>query len=896
VSYSHAENLSKPLLLPGQPDVEVDAAITALANKMRSEGATQSEIDRATSNARFATQTLEVRDSWAFPTVRLKAPGKSWLVEDIANRLELSYNYSITRYRDVLIQKRREWQWQARIGYGYDFSREAYIQPFKHILGAIPLVDIYKDVKFYYLPSRFNTSAELGRSRTEEDRRNPPETRPYIRSFTHARTGSFAYKLSEDGLLNLDGNYNTSLQTSLLHMETELSRNEFGEIQYDDQNFPVLVQRQSSEIFGDIFFSHGGLYFGIPINYQQQVAINSRPKIPPLFDLDRFIDFNMSYQVTYGWQENLQQAGLGRAARFNANANIQMNFRIKSLFDPLFDFAEDKTDGSSAPASRSMIPGRRGSVPQVDESKTDLLEKQKEVERMQQELKQSQPEQYERMKDQLEKSIADLAKLTGVKSALNPQSPDSLAIPKDSLATESSFPGIGRILGMGAYYLIKIPFLDYENLSITFSENNSSTVTGVRGETGFSTFWSSNILGNPTSADFGPSRLYQLGLVSDPNPASGTIAFKRSFPFIGIDNYQRGLRAGNPNGNYTDNFSQSNNFSIKTNRPLWTGARIDFNWDLRWSTNKNYQLSTDASGVQTITSMTSTGNIERSYLSFPDFLFFSAFNTNVSAVNKRYQELNNEDNLNRRATSEKLAQAFEEGFEAMPWLSKVLSGFLPRVNWGLRWDGIEKIGLIEGFADRISLEHRYSSTISMAYRNSQDDGARIIENKRVGYNFAPLLGLTFNFNKVWNGDVSINSRWGKQRTYDLNTSSNNIVESSTDEISITANYKRTGFDFPLFGLALKNDIDFSIAFSLNKNSSFIYQTSETEVDVNGQPREGTTRISLEPRVRYVVSQRVTASLFYRYQRTKPDSSVGSRIPGTTIHEGGLEIRISITGS
>jgi len=61
-------------------------------------------------------------------------------------------------------------------------------------------------------------------------------------------------------------------------------------------------------------------------------------------------------------------------------------------------------------------------------------------------------------------------------------------------------------------------------------------------------------------------------------------------------------------------------------------------------------------------------------------------------------------------------------------------------------------------------------------------------------------------------------------------------------------------------------------------------------------REGITRISLEPRVRYSISQRVQASLFYRYQRTRPDEEVGSRIPGTTTHEGGLEVRITIAGS
>jgi len=55
----------------------------------------------------------------------------------------------------------------------------------------------------------------------------------------------------------------------------------------------------------------------------------------------------------------------------------------------------------------------------------------------------------------------------------------------------------------------------------------------------------------------------------------------------------------------------------------------------------------------------------------------------MKAVNKRYQELYAADTT--RSKPEVLSQAFEEGFEAVPWLRKVLGGFFPRVNWGFRW-------------------------------------------------------------------------------------------------------------------------------------------------------------------------------------------------------------------
>ena len=49
---------------------------------------------------------------------------------------------------------------------------------------------------------------------------------------------------------------------------------------------------------------------------------------------------------------------------------------------------------------------------------------------------------------------------------------------------------------------------------------------------------------------------------------------------------------------------------------------------------------------------------------------------------------------------------------------------------------------------------------------------------------------------------------------------------------------------------------------------------------------------MEPRVKYVLSQRVNASVYYRLTKIEPDDS-GSRIPGSTTNEAGLDIHISI---
>ncbi len=923
VTYSHAENLSKPLLLADKPDVEVEAAVSALADKLKSEGKSQREIDTEVRNARIATQTLEIRDSWAIPTVRLKAPGESWLVQDVVNRLEMSYNYSVTRFRDPIFRSRRNWQWQARVGYGYDFSRDAYLQPFKKIFDGVPLLDSYRDAKWYFLPSRVSTDATLERSRIEEVERFPVRYRPYTRTFLHGRSANLGFTLSEASLLNLSGSIGANIRTSLLGLETEQVFDVDGNQVVDEFGIPVVTQRQSSAIFGDIFFRNGSINLGPPTNYQQQFSLQSRPAIPNILNLDRFIDFSAGYTVSYNWQQNIQQADQGRTASYNASINSTLNIKLRQMFEPLFG-----KGGSEAPLpDRKPLPGRRTAV-EPEQSPKDSGEEEEKIENLPlrvllERLEQRDPAKFaaeiEKLrpvveqegqlrnmkanaqgKDELERVVKlnediQLARKRAVGLLRNQVEPEG-AEGEGEEGAGSGFNPVSAIAGGFGdllYYGLKVPFLDYDNVAFTFAQSNSSQVGGVRGQTGFTTFWTNTPFSNQPNADVGPSQLYQLGLVSDPNPSSGKIAFRSSFPFIGIEDYRRGLRAPNPSGTFADNYAQSNTFSIKTNRPLWEGARLDLTWDLRWSYNKNYQIRTTALGEQVITSVATTGKLERSFLAFPDFMFFSYFNTNMTSVNERFQELIN-DASDFRNDSEKLAQAFEEGFEAVPWLSSVLANFLPRVNWGIRWDGVEKWSLLSGLADRISLEHRYGSTYGDSWRLSQDDGSRITETKQVGYNFQPLIGIQLGFNQIWGGDLSVTTRWSKKGSFGLNTSASNITEDNMDEITMTAEFKKTGFDMPMFGLTLKNDINFNLAFSLAKNAARIYSISD--LGSGGQPREGTTRITIEPRVRYTVSQRVQASIFYRYQRTKPDAEAGSRIPGTTIHEGGLEMRITIAGS
>ena len=431
--------------------------------------------------------------------------------------------------------------------------------------------------------------------------------------------------------------------------------------------------------------------------------------------------------------------------------------------------------------------------------------------------------------------------------------------------------------------LIKKPFLDYENVQVTFTQTNTAINTGLYGgRPGMGNLWAW-LPFIDDKIEYGPSFLYQLGLVSDPN-GKIRLSPKGGFPFFGFEQ-SPGLRA--PNGNLDDNYSQNNRISITTSRSLWQGAYLDLSWNLGWSYQRNQRIVTDSLGIPKVTSFTSSASVSRSFLTLPPVFVFSVFKSGIKSVASKYAELKL-DPTDKRTDDEKLAQAFEEGFETLPFLSKLLGGFFPRLNWRLRWDGLEKFSIFKSFATRVTLEHAYSSNFEKRWRSFIGQG-QTFEGERTGYDFNPLIGLNLTFKPLWNGNLTGGFRYITSTYYDLNFSAKAIVETFRREISFNISYSKRGFNLPIFGLSLKNDVDITFTYSSSKNSRQTYQARNLS---EALPLDGILRTTMELRFRYMLSTRVTGSLFYRLTKSKSDSR-STFIPGSTINEVGIDLHISI---
>lgn len=563
------------------------------------------------------------------------------------------------------------------------------------------------------------------------------------------------------------------------------------------------MERTEQAIWNDVLTR---AFFGKIYDYRQSFDVRSAPKLPSLWSVDKYFTLNASYGVSYNWRNNFNQEQIGRSAGYSNRITADMNLRLKSLFAPLFvsNSQPEQSTGTTRNRGRGRRTGDRTTGEEDDE--TPLPE-----------------------------------------------------TPADSTAAsqvEENGPGgltRGFLLLKSA---VKYALLDYDQISVRFSQNNSLSGSGLEGEsTGFSNFW-----GFKQDPAIGPTRLFMLGFTND-----------------------LGKRVAIPQTNLSDNYSQKNDLSFSTSRPLWQDAQIDLDWKVGWGLNKTTTYNVNEFGELVQSNIRSTGTLERSFMALPSFLFISGGVTEVEAL----YDPNSPDPIKN------LSDAFVEGFETFPLLAKIpflseLASYIPRPNWRINWSGLEKISFFEGFAKRVSFSHAYSSSYSENWRINPD-GDQEIQSQRIESGFAPLIGLNVTFKELWDGNLTGSIKYNTRNSFSLGVSTRNITEQFSRDINFSASFSKAGFSLPFFGLSLKNDIEMSLSYTSGKNSTVLYDMNNFSEE--GEPQDGTTRTVIEPRVRYVMSSRVTLSIFYKRTSISPEGA--ARIPPSTTNEAGLDVRIAI---
>ncbi len=805
VSYSHSESIAKPLYLPGT-DIKVDEA-AARASQDTSNGANKITGSQLISNS----QTINISDTWSASNIALRIPTSNWIVQNTFNALTLGFNFNKSFSRNPTTLSNSMWVWNANLNYGINFSPDDYFYPANiPIIGTIlGFFKDYRNLKIYFAPQNFAFTFSARRNRSINVNRqvgSSPVQAILAHDFATSRGFNMGWKFTEGGLFNLTANYSVNINSSLAYLEA-------------DDNNNLIPERK---IWRDIL---SGNFFGKDYQYQQNMDIRTSPKLPTIWDIDKYFSLTASYSVGYQWNNNFSQKvggyDAGRSAGFANKSQVGLRLALKSLMQPLF----------------------------AEEQSNQLLQNQKEPN-----LTNNRDRSFNQMNDKNNPAQKN------VEGEKNKNLAADTTAKHDSLATTlvaKKSPITNALLVLKTF--ARVILFDYETISVNFSNDNNVSKSALQGDgTGFGNFW-----GLTYKENNGPSRLFMLGLSSDV-----------------------GLRTPNL-GSLTDVFAQRNNLDLGTSRPLWEGAKIDLSWKVGWTINKSQTFQSDSYGniISTI-QPNETGSITRSFFTLPPVLFLSVFKSGI----KRVSELYDPNSVNK---SDNLSQAFVQGFESFPLLSKLsflknFVNYIPRPNWTISWDGLEKYYPFKSIAERVSLDHSYSSGYTEGWQISPD-GTRMIQTQRIDYGFAPLVGLNMTFAKLWGGNLSGSIKYSVRESFDLGLSTQNITDAFSKDIGLSATYSKTGFEIPLFGLSLKNDIEFTFAYTNSQSSTVNYDMNNYKD--GGIPTDGTSRVTIEPRVKYTISSKVTLAIFYTRSTIQPVGA--SRIPPTTSNEAGLDVHISI---
>ena len=460
--------------------------------------------------------------------------------------------------------------------------------------------------------------------------------------------------------------------------------------------------------------------------------------------------------------------------------------------------------------------------------------------------------------------------------------------PKRGRAKDSTSSNIAGVMGsIGS--ILRTIFLDYDKLDIAFKQSNNASNQGLFGGTGLTNFWSARGSENI----YGPSMAYQLGLVSSPHGGFNMTSSDK-FPFFGFETYP-GLRP--PNAILPENFAQKTTLDVKTTRPLWEDATLDLNWSTNFAYNKNQIVETDEFGNPTFTNVIGTESFDRTYLSLPSVFGINIFDNTIDHVIELYEAekeqilASDRDTVSKnKALSQALTTSFHDGLQAFSFFG---GKFLPAVNWAIHWKGIEKWDFWKDYVKTAALEHAY---VSKYTENNQLTGkGKITQGQQIQIGFQPLIGLDVTFdNKVFDGSFTASLKYGTTTGFQVTSANRSTISrNSNDKLTANASYVLDNWEFPLFGLVLENEMEFSFMASYEMTERTTYDITEKEKNGDeGRKLDGNTKITIEPRVRYSLSNRVTASFFYRYEST---TNEGAASPGFSTHQIGFDFRLSIAG-
>lgn len=381
----------------------------------------------------------------------------------------------------------------------------------------------------------------------------------------------------------------------------------------------------------------------------------------------------------------------------------------------------------------------------------------------------------------------------------------------------------------------------------------------------------------------------------------------------------------------TDVLSDNNRIQAQTAINPSSNLSINLTWSLDWGNNTNYTFRPSA-GLTPDETITERGNNSSTIWAFRAKyvdLFSKQFDAYLRDA-EQAADLNNlgDENMDGRVilTNEALVSDFLSSYLNGTRTLDGSRGLLrfPMPSWRVNYTGLSNWPLFQLFAQKVTVRHSYSADYAADFRSNLIQpgettsffalGSKQIEYMippvetgavRVNERYSPLVGVDLDFKN----QIQTNLAWNKSNIYSLSSTSFEVNETATSELSFSASYQKRGLKLPFFKKKLDNRVSFKFTMSravVNDQRFRLRRALEEAIAAadNGEAYDpelstqgdnasvvsASTRLTLAPQISYQFSNRVSGDFRLLIEDF---NSEDSRTPSSKVISGTFNIRVSI---
>jgi cell surface protein SprA len=340
VTFRHAETVVDPKYYPGT-DIEIDKAAEQTYKQVLAKTNDESLARTKSENIRIESQTLIVRNELSITGMSFKFPGNNYFVRTLLNAFSLNFTGVFGSQRDFTYERKNDLSMNGSLNFNTDFQLADKLN--LKIGNLINLGEQYRDAKIYFfapfLPlvplfsNNITALVDFNRTRNDSKQRKFEDEDPISRLFRANRGFGFNWKFIENWIVDLNGTYSFKVGSDLSGFETDSA----GQ------------QQSGSKILDDIFLNNGLVNFGKDLDFTQTSTFNPKFNIPVM---NKFMDVNMSYNVTYGWTNPNTTVNIGHNVGFSNTWNTGVTFKFSDMLSMI---GVNKSGTKSGSGIRSFI-------------------------------------------------------------------------------------------------------------------------------------------------------------------------------------------------------------------------------------------------------------------------------------------------------------------------------------------------------------------------------------------------------------------------------------------------------------------------------------------------------------------------------------------------------------